>query len=50
VGAFTVLVFESVDRNEVDLITGSLRVTTPALKMGTEHNKYVWGLHWSGKG
>ncbi|HEX8241100.1 MAG TPA: hypothetical protein VF574_15305 [Allosphingosinicella sp.] len=50
VEAFNVPVFESVDQNGVDLITGSLRVTTPILQMGSEHNKYVLGLQWSGKG
>jgi len=50
VEAFNVPVFESVDQNGVDLITGSLRVTTPVLETGSEHYKNVLGLQWTGKG
>jgi hypothetical protein len=50
VEAFNVPVFESVDQNGVDLITGSLRIATPVLETGSEHNKYVLGLQWTGKG
>jgi len=50
VEAFNVPVFESIDQNGVDLITGSLRITTPVLETGSEHYKHVVGLQWSGKG
>jgi YD repeat-containing protein len=50
VEAFNVPVFESIDQNGVDLITGSMRISTPVLEMGSEHNKHVLGLQWSGKG
>lgn len=50
VEAFNVPVFESIDQNGVDLITGSLRITTPVLETGSEHHKHVLGLQWTGKG
>ncbi|HEY0147799.1 MAG TPA: hypothetical protein VGB70_02220 [Allosphingosinicella sp.] len=48
--AFSVPVFESVDQNGVDLITGSLRITTPVMEIGSENNKHYLGLQWTGKG
>jgi YD repeat-containing protein len=50
VEAFNVPVFESIDQNGVDLITGSLRITTPVMEIGTEYRKETYGLQWSGKG
>lgn len=50
VEAFNVPVFESIDQNGVDLITGSLRISTPVLESGSEHYKQVRGLQWTGKG
>lgn len=50
VEAFNVPVFDSVDQNGVDLITGSLRTTTPVLEFGSAHKKMFLGLQWTGKG
>ncbi|MEA3062236.1 MAG: hypothetical protein QOJ94_2017, partial [Sphingomonadales bacterium] len=48
--AFNVQVFESIDQNGVNLITGSLRITTPVMQSGSAYNPQVLGLQWTGKG
>lgn len=50
VEAFNAPVFESVDQNGVDLVSGSLRIATPVLETGSEYRKDVYGLQWTGKG
>jgi YD repeat-containing protein len=42
-------VFERIDQNGVDLVTGSFRVTSPTFETGTDEAKTVVGLQWTGK-
>lgn len=48
-GSFAVPVFERVDLNGVDLVTGLLRVTSPTYVAGTDDARTVVGLQWTGK-
>lgn len=43
-------VFEQVDQNGVDLVSGHLRVTSPLLVTGSEEARRVDGLQWVGSG
>jgi len=47
--SFAVPVFERVDLNGVDLVTGLLRVTSPTYVAGTDDARIVNGLQWTGK-
>jgi YD repeat-containing protein len=42
-------VFERIDQNGVDLVTGSFRVTSPTYETGTDEAKTIVGLQWTGK-
>lgn len=42
-------VFERIDQNGVDLVTGSFRVSSPIYETGTEEAKTIVGLQWTGK-
>jgi hypothetical protein len=46
---FDLPVFERVDANGVDLITGSLQISSPSFGSGTPEAPEILGLLWSGK-
>lgn len=47
--AFEVPVFEQIDQNGVDLVSGQLRVMSPTFVTGTDEAKTILGLQWTGK-
>lgn len=47
--AFQVPVFEQIDLNGIDLVSGSFRITSPTIVTGTEEARSVLGLQWTGK-
>lgn len=49
VEAFNAPVFDAVDQNGVDLVSGSPRITTPVMQTGSDEHKRVRGLQWTGK-
>lgn len=48
--AFDVPVFERVDKNGVDLVTGMLRLASPTFSYGTEEARTTVGMQWVGRG
>lgn len=47
--ALAVPVFDSIDENNVDLITGMLRIRSPLLTMGSGEHQVTFGLEWTGR-
>ena len=47
--ALSVPVFDSVDENSVDLITGMLRIKSPLLTMGSGDEQVTFGFEWTGR-
>lgn len=47
---FQIPVFEQVDQNGVDLLSGMLRLTSPTIVRGKDTEPYVVGLQWTGQG
>lgn len=47
--SFNVPVFESVDSNGVNLITGQLQVLSPTITTGSEQARVTVGLRWTGR-
>lgn len=43
-------VFQRIDQNGVDLVTGQFRVSSPTLEWGSEHARVTLGLQWTGQG
>ena len=48
-GDFSVPVFQQVDQNGVDLVTGAWRVRTPTISVGEGVDKQERGLEWTGQ-
>jgi YD repeat-containing protein len=48
--SFAIPVFERIDQNGVDLLTGMLRITSPVISWGTEERRERAGLQWMGRG
>lgn len=47
--AFNVPVFESIDQNGVNLITGQLQVVSPTISGGSDEARITVGLRWTGR-
>lgn len=47
---FQIPVFEQVDQNGVDLLSGMLRLTSPTVVRAKDIDPYVNGLQWTGRG
>ena len=46
---FDLPVFEQVDSNGVDLISGNLRVRSPTIRTGSDESPNILGMQWAGK-